>query len=55
MVPTTHIINSMEKLLNAGDTLAEICYELVAKAILAVMYFVLGVTRFTRRHMRARA
>jgi ABC-2 type transport system permease protein len=55
VLPTTHAITAMEKVLNAGTALPEIGYELVAMAILTVVYFVLGVTLFTRRHMRVRA
>jgi ABC-2 type transport system permease protein len=54
VLPATHAITAMEKVLNAGATIAEIRYELLAMAVLTVVYFVIGVTLFTRRHMRAR-
>jgi ABC-2 type transport system permease protein len=55
LLPTTHAIGAMEKVLNAGASLDEIGYELAAMAVLTVLYFAVGVTAFTRRHMRARA
>jgi ABC-2 type transport system permease protein len=53
VLPTTHAITAMEKILNAGVGLNELGYELVAITILTLLYAVLGVWLFTRRHMRA--
>jgi ABC-2 type transport system permease protein len=55
LLPTTHAITAMEKVLNNGATITDIRYELIAMAVLTVVYLVLGVTLFTRRHMRAKA
>ncbi len=55
VLSTTHAITAMQKVLNGGASIGEIRYELAAMAILTVLYFALGVTLFTRRHMRARA
>jgi ABC-2 type transport system permease protein len=53
ILPTTHAITAMEKILNAGVGLSELGYELVAISILTLLYAALGVRLFTRRHMRA--
>jgi ABC-2 type transport system permease protein len=53
ILPTTHAITAMEKILNAGVGLNELGYELVAMTILTILYAALGVWLFTRRHMRA--
>jgi hypothetical protein len=53
ILPTTHAIKAMEKILNAGVGLNELGYELVAITILTIAYAALGVWLFTRRHMRA--
>jgi len=55
VLPTTHAITAMEKVLNSGASIAEIRYELVAMTALTVVFYVVGVGMFTRRHMRARA
>ena len=55
VLPTTHTINAMGKILNYDSGLQELGYELVAITALTVVFFVLGVVVFTRRHMRAGA
>jgi ABC-2 type transport system permease protein len=53
ILPTTHAINALGKILNSGANLSDLGYELLAMGILTVVYFTLGVWIFTRRHMRA--
>ena len=53
MLPTTHAINAMSKILNYGASLGEVVFELAAIIVLTIVFFVLGVWVFTKRHMRA--
>ena len=53
MLPTTHAINAMSKILNYDASLGEVGYELAAIIVLTIVFFALGVWVFTRRHMRA--
>ena len=55
VLPTTHAITAMGRILNADAGLGDIGYELVAIALLTVVFYALGVGAFTRRHMRAAA
>ena len=53
MLPTTHAINAMSRILNYGASLGEVGFELAAIIALTILFFALGVWVFTRRHMRA--
>jgi ABC-2 type transport system permease protein len=53
ILPTTHSIAAMNKILNHNAGLGDVAYELVAIILLTVIYFAIGVWLFTRRHMQA--
>ncbi|MFA9491963.1 MAG: ABC transporter permease [Anaerolineales bacterium] len=55
LLPTTHAINAMSKILNYGAGLREVAFEIVAIILLTIVFFAVGVWAFTRRHMRAGA
>lgn len=55
LLPTTHAINAMSKILNYGVGLREVAFEIVAIILLTIVFFAVGVWAFTRRHMRAGA
>ena len=55
ILPTTHTITALNEILNFGAGLGDVVFELVAIALLTVMYFSVGAWLFTRRHMRARS
>jgi len=55
ILPTTHTITALNEILNFGAVLGDVVFELVAIAILTVMYFSVGAWLFTRRHMQARS
>jgi ABC-2 type transport system permease protein len=53
ILPTTHGIVAMERILSFGVGLGELGFELVALGTLTVAYFALGTWIFTRRHLPA--
>ena len=55
LLPTTHAINAMSKILNYGAGLRDVAFELAAIIVLTIVFFTVGVWVFTRRHMRAGA
>jgi ABC-2 type transport system permease protein len=54
ILPTTHSIAALGKILNHGAGLHEIGFEIAAIVFLSVLYFAGGIWLFTRRHMRAK-
>ena len=54
ILPTTHSIAALGKILNQGAGLGELGYEIAAIVFLSVLYFAGGIWLFTRRHMRAK-
>ena len=53
LLPTTHAINAMSKILNFGAGLSDVVYELGAITILTIVLFAAGIMLFTRRQMHA--
>ncbi len=54
VLPTTHTITALGKILNHGAGLDEVAYEMTAIICLSALYFAAGAALFTRRHMRAK-
>lgn len=54
ILPTTHSIAAMGKILNQSAGLGEVSLEIGAILVLMVAYLSAGVWLFTRRHMRAK-
>jgi len=54
VLPTTHTIAALGKVLSLGKGLGDVAGELAAILALAAVYFALGTWTFTARHMRAR-
>jgi ABC-2 type transport system permease protein len=54
ILPPTHAIVALNKIMNLGSGLKEVLYELSALLLLSVAYFALGVWIFQRRHMQVR-
>jgi ABC-2 type transport system permease protein len=54
ILPTTHTIRALEKIMNLGAGLADIGFELVSIAVLTLLIFAAGTWLFTRRHMVSR-
>lgn len=53
VLPTTHAIEAMAKVLNYGAGFREVIPELVAVLTLSLLFYILGTWIFTRRHMTA--
>jgi len=54
ILPTTHSITALGKILNYDSGLGDLVFEIGAIVILSFIYFAAGVWLFTKRHMRAR-
>jgi ABC-2 type transport system permease protein len=52
ILPPTHAVVALNKIMNLGAGLSEVLYELGALLILSAVYFAVGVWVFQRRHMR---
>ena len=53
ILPTTHSISALGKVLNYDSGLGDVVFEIGAIVILSFIYFAAGVWLFTKRHMRA--
>jgi len=53
ILPTTHSISALGKILNYDSGLGDVVFEIGAIVILSFIYFTAGVWLFTKRHMRA--
>jgi ABC-2 type transport system permease protein len=53
ILPTTHSIAALGKILNYDSGLGDVVFEIGAIVILSFIYFAVGVWLFTKRHMRA--
>jgi len=53
LLPTTHAISAMSKILNFGAGLNDVAFELGAIAVLTIVLFAFGIWQFTRRQMQA--
>jgi len=54
ILPTTHTVAALGRVLNHGAGLRDIAFELAAIALLTTLAFAAGTWLFARRHMRAR-
>jgi ABC-2 type transport system permease protein len=55
LLPTTHTITALDKILNRGAHLNDLLFELGAITVLTLLLYVLGTLIITRRHMRPAA
>jgi ABC-2 type transport system permease protein len=53
VLPTTHTITALDRILNYGGGLGDVAFELVAITALTVAFFGFGTWWFRARHMRA--
>ncbi|MFA9403682.1 MAG: ABC transporter permease [Anaerolineales bacterium] len=53
LLPTTHAINAMSRILNYGAGLNDVVFELGAITVLTIVLFAFGIWLFTRRQMQA--
>lgn len=54
ILPTTHSITAMSKILNQGAGFGELVFEMGAIVFLSVVYFTLGIWLFAYRHLKAK-
>jgi len=54
ILPTTHSITAMSKILNQGAGFGELFFEMGAIVFLSVVYFTLGIWLFANRHLKAK-
>jgi ABC-2 type transport system permease protein len=52
IIPSTHSVVALNKILTLGTGLGDVLYELVSLVVLTVVYFAIGIWVFNRRHMR---
>ena len=52
ILPTTHTIAALNKILNFGSGLGGVKVEMGFILVLTVVYFVIGIAAFNRRHLR---
>ncbi|HYF90681.1 MAG TPA: ABC transporter permease [Symbiobacteriaceae bacterium] len=52
ILPPTHAVNALNKVMTMGAGIGEIGFELGAIAVLSAIYFAVGVWLFHRRHLR---
>ena len=52
ILPTTHAVAALNKILTLGANLSEVTFELSALVILSAIYFFIGVWMFKRFHLR---
>jgi ABC-2 type transport system permease protein len=55
LLPTTHTISALGRILNHDAGLGDVVYELGAILVLTVLFFAAGTWLFTKRHMQAHA
>jgi ABC-2 type transport system permease protein len=53
ILPTTHAISAMSKILNYGAGLDDVLFEMGAIVVLTIVLFAFGIWLFTKRQMRA--
>jgi ABC-2 type transport system permease protein len=53
ILPPTHAVVALNKVLTLGAGLGDVAYELTALLLLSVVYFAVGVWLFQRAHLRA--
>jgi ABC-2 type transport system permease protein len=53
VLPTTHSISALGKIMNLDGGLGDVVYELAAIVVLTVAFYASGTWLFTRHHMRA--
>jgi hypothetical protein len=53
VLPTTHTISALDRIMNSGGDLGDVTFELGAIAALTAVFLAIGTWLFARRHLRA--
>lgn len=51
LLPPTHAVIALNKIFTYGSSISEIGYELTMLLILSILYFIIGVALFKKRHL----
>ncbi len=52
LLPPTHAVMALNKILNLGAGLVDVLYEIISLLVLSLLYYLIGVLIFQRRHLR---
>ncbi len=52
VLPPTHAVIALNKILTLGSGLSDVLYELVSLLVLSLLYYLVGIWLFQRRHLR---
>ncbi len=53
VLPTTHTISALDRIMTSGGDLGDVAFELGAIAVLTAVFLAIGTWLFARRHLRA--
>jgi ABC-2 type transport system permease protein len=53
ILPPTHAVVALNKILTLGAGLGDVAYELSALVVLSILYFAVGVWLFRKLHLRS--
>jgi len=54
LLPPTHAVMALNKILTLGAGLADVLYEIISLLVLSLVYYLIGIWIFQRRHLRMR-
>ena len=52
LLPPTHAVLALNKILTLGAGIADVLYEIISLLVLSLLYYLIGVLIFQRRHLR---
>jgi ABC-2 type transport system permease protein len=52
VLPPTHAVMALNKILTLGSELGEISYEIISLILLSLLYYLIGIWLFNRRQLR---
>ncbi len=52
VIPPTHAVVALNKILTLGTGLVDVLYELISLVVLSALYFAIGIWLFHKRHMQ---
>jgi ABC-2 type transport system permease protein len=52
LLPPTHAVMALNKILTLGAGLADVLYEIISLLVLSLIYYLIGIWIFQRRHLR---
>lgn len=52
ILPPTHAVVALNKILTLGSGLGDVLYEIISLLVLSLVYYLIGIWLFQRRHLR---